>query len=50
MLISLGLVNPDDIFLTEWNGSILGPQGVRIVKISIEQLFTALMFVVLYFC
>ena len=28
MNISLGLVDPDDIFLTEWNGSILGPPGV----------------------
>ena len=23
----MGLVNSDDIFLTEWNGSILGPPG-----------------------
>jgi len=23
----IGLCNPDDIFLTEWNASILGPQG-----------------------
>lgn len=28
MSVSLGLVDPDDIFLTEWNGSILGPPGV----------------------
>lgn len=28
MSVSLGLVEPDDIFLTEWQGSILGPQGV----------------------
>lgn len=27
MLISMGLSNPDDIFLTDWNGSILGPPG-----------------------
>ncbi len=27
MSISLGLKNPEDIMLTEWNGSILGPQG-----------------------
>lgn len=27
MSVSLGLVNGDDIFLTEWQGSILGPQG-----------------------
>lgn len=25
--MSLGLVNHDDILLTEWNGSILGPPG-----------------------
>lgn len=29
MAISMGLVTSDDIFLTEWNGSILGPHGVR---------------------
>jgi len=28
MSISFGLSDPDDIFLTEWNGSILGPPGV----------------------
>ena len=28
---SLGLCDPDDIFLSEWNGSILGPMGVSIV-------------------
>ncbi len=27
MSISMGLCNPDDIFLTEWNASILGPPG-----------------------
>jgi hypothetical protein len=27
----MGLVSGDDIFLTEWNASILGPQGVRIM-------------------
>jgi hypothetical protein len=27
--ISLGLANPDDILLTDWNGSIFGPPGVR---------------------
>lgn len=27
MSVSMGLVNPDDTFLTEWNGSILGPMG-----------------------
>ena len=25
----MGLVSADDTFLTEWNASILGPQGVR---------------------
>jgi hypothetical protein len=28
MNISFGLVTPDDIFLTDWNGSIFGPPGV----------------------
>ena len=28
MSVSLGLVEPDDIYLTEWQGSILGPGGV----------------------
>eukprot|EP00605_Chrysophyceae_sp_TOSAG23-4_P002273 GSChrysophyteH1.ASY1.ANO1.2518.1 assembled CDS len=27
MSISMGLCNGDDIFLTEWNASILGPHG-----------------------
>lgn len=27
MNVSMGLVDPDDILLTEWNASILGPQG-----------------------
>jgi ubiquitin-conjugating enzyme E2 variant len=27
MNCSMGLVNHDDILLTDWNGSILGPQG-----------------------
>uniref|UniRef100_A0A7S3MGY3 UBC core domain-containing protein n=1 Tax=Spumella elongata TaxID=89044 RepID=A0A7S3MGY3_9STRA len=27
MSVSMGLVDSDDIFLTEWNGSILGPPG-----------------------
>ena len=27
MSVSMGLVNSDDIFLTEWNASILGPQN-----------------------
>ncbi len=28
MSVSLGLVDHDDVFLTEWQGSILGPPGV----------------------
>ena len=28
MNISYGLVDPADIFLSEWNGGILGPHGV----------------------
>jgi hypothetical protein len=27
MSVSMGLVDPDDILLTEWNASIVGPQG-----------------------
>jgi hypothetical protein len=30
MSVSLGLVDHDDIFLSEWQGSILGPGGVSI--------------------
>lgn len=33
MSVSMGLVDPDDIFLTEWNGSILGPMGVSSLPI-----------------
>ena len=32
MSVSMGLVDPDDIFLSEWNGSILGPHGVSIIN------------------
>lgn len=28
MSVSMGLANSDDIFLREWNGSIIGPHGV----------------------
>jgi ubiquitin-conjugating enzyme E2 variant len=28
MSVSLGLVQPDDLLLTDWNASILGPPGV----------------------
>lgn len=28
MSVSMGLVDSDDVFLTEWNASILGPPGV----------------------
>jgi len=30
MAISFGLVDTGDTFLTEWNGGILGPPGVRL--------------------
>ena len=33
---SLGLCDPDDIFLSEWNGSILGPMGVSKAFITIN--------------
>ena len=43
MSVSMGLVDPDDIFLSEWNGSILGPQGVRIIcKISFSFIYKSL--------
>jgi hypothetical protein len=29
MSISFGLVDSSDTFLTDWNGGILGPAGVR---------------------
>jgi hypothetical protein len=32
MNISFGLVTPDDIFLTDWNGSIFGPPGVSFLQ------------------
>lgn len=35
MSVSMGLVDPDDIFLSEWNASILGPQGVSKLKYSL---------------
>jgi hypothetical protein len=38
MSVSMGLVDPDDIFLTEWQGSILGPQGVCLQFILIHNL------------
>jgi ubiquitin-conjugating enzyme E2 variant len=34
MSVSMGLVDPDDVFLTEWNASILGPAGVSSCSIS----------------
>ncbi len=33
MSCSMGLVNSDDIFLTEWQGSILGPPGVSSIVV-----------------
>lgn len=27
--VSFGLVDGEDIFMTDWNGTILGPNGVR---------------------
>ena len=34
MSISMGLVTGDDIFLTDWNASILGPHGVSQLLIN----------------
>jgi hypothetical protein len=34
MSISFGLVDPDDIFMTDWNGTILGPPGVSAASAS----------------
>jgi ubiquitin-conjugating enzyme E2 variant len=39
MSISFGLVKSDDTFLTEWNGGILGPVGVRVMNFPIQRLF-----------
>lgn len=38
MSVSLGLVNPDDILLTEWNGSILGPLNVSNMQLFMNTL------------
>ena len=29
MSVSFGLTDPSDVFLSNWNGGILGPHGVR---------------------
>jgi ubiquitin-conjugating enzyme E2 variant len=34
MSISYGLVDSSDIFMGEWNGGILGPHGVRLLRSS----------------
>lgn len=34
MSVSMGLVNSDDIFLTEWQGSIMGPHGVTFFQLA----------------
>lgn len=35
MSISFGLTDPSDVFLSDWNGGILGPGGVRFVLLKI---------------
>lgn len=32
--VSFGLVDGEDIFMTDWNGTILGPNGVRLALLS----------------
>ena len=32
--VSFGLVDGEDIFMTDWNGTILGPSGVRLAFCS----------------
>jgi hypothetical protein len=34
MSISYGLVDSSDIFMGEWNGGILGPHGVSLLRIE----------------
>lgn len=34
MAISFGLVDTSDTFLSDWNGGILGPPGVRVRGLS----------------
>jgi len=43
MSVSMGLVNGDDIFLTEWQGSILGPGGVSIFKFWLFVIFICIL-------
>ena len=45
MTVSYGLVDSSDIFMGEWNGSIMGPPGV-----SLYIIFICLCIVVLLYC
>lgn len=38
MSVSLGLVDSDDILLSEWQGSILGPGGVSSLRYTVALL------------
>ena len=38
--ISFGLVDPADIFMTDWNGSIFGPPGVSIHQICTHKVIS----------
>lgn len=40
---SMGLVSGDDTFLTEWNGSILGPHGVSSYLLDLPLCHTLLL-------
>ena len=47
MNISIGLADPDDIFLTEWNGNIIGPMGVSLSSLNSFDWY-ALLFPLIY--
>lgn len=50
MNVSFGLSDPEDIFLTNWNCTVLGPPGVSCTKTSFVLDCTALCCIVLGLC